>query len=77
MPYCRKEIIIIDLEKTSIFQVLNNMAITKFKAHRATSLSNCNVNIDGGLNDVRAVLSDQIGLIKFCCRYTTLGTSLV
>jgi hypothetical protein len=69
MPYCTKKIII-DIEQTSLMQVLNKMAVTKFKAHRATCLNNGNVNIDGGLNDVRAVLSDQVDLIKFCCRYT-------
>ncbi len=70
MPYCNKEIIILDLEKTPLIQVLNKMAVTKFKAERAIWLDNGNVNIDAGLNDVRAVLSDQVDLIKFCCRYT-------
>ena len=70
MPYCTKEIIIIDLEKMSILQFLNNMAITKFNALRAIRLGNGDINIDGGLNDVRAVLSGKGGLIKFFCRYT-------
>jgi len=69
MPYCTKEIIIIDLEKTSILQILNNMAVTKFKAHRAIRLGNGDINIDAGLNDVRAVLSEKGDLIKFFCRY--------
>ena len=69
MPYCTKEIIIIDLEKTYIFQVLNNMAVTIFKAHRAIRLGNGDINIDAGLNDVRAILSDNGDLIKFFCRY--------
>ena len=69
MPYCTKELIIIDLAKTSILQVLNNMAVAKFKAHRAIKLGNGNINIDAGMNNVRAVLSDQDGLIKFFCRY--------
>ena len=70
MPYCNDEIIVLDLEQSSLMNVLNTMAVTKFKAYRAIWLDNGNVNIDGGINDVRAVLSDQVGLIKFCCRYT-------
>lgn len=69
MPYCIKEITIINLEKTSILQVLNNMAVIKFKAQRAILLDNGHINIDAGLNDVRAVLSDKGDLIKFFCRY--------
>ncbi len=69
MPYCNKEIIILDLDITPIMQVMNMMAVTKFKAENAIWLDNGNINIDGGLNDVRAVLSGQAGLIKFCCRY--------
>jgi ABC-type branched-subunit amino acid transport system substrate-binding protein len=69
MPYCIKEIIILDLEKTSILQILSNLAVTKFKAHRAIRLGNGDINIDGGLNDVRAILSGKGGLIKFFCRY--------
>lgn len=69
MPYCTTKIIIIDLEEVSILQVLNNMAVTKFKAHKAILLSNGNFNIDGGINDVRAVVSDKSGVIKFFCRY--------
>jgi len=69
MAYCTKEIII-DLEKTSMLKVLNDIAVTKFKANRAVLLANGNVNIDNGLNDVRAVLSDHENVIKFCCRYT-------
>ena len=68
MPYCTKKIIIIDLEKTSL-QILNSMAVTKFKAHRAIRLGNGDINIDAGLNDVRAVLSDKGDLIKIFCRY--------
>jgi len=71
VPYCVKGIIIIDLDKTSILQVLNNMAVTKFKAQRAIKLDNGNINIDAGLNDVRAVLGANGDLIKFFCRYVS------
>jgi hypothetical protein len=69
MPYCTKEIITIDLEKTSILQVLNKMAVTKFKAQRAILLDNGHINIDAGLNDVRAILSDKGNVIMFFCLY--------
>jgi hypothetical protein len=69
MPYCNTEIIILDLDKTPLIQVMNKMAVTKFKAERAIRLGNGSVNIDGGLNDVRAIINEQVGLIKFCCRY--------
>lgn len=69
MPYCTKEIIIIDLEKTSTLQVLNNITVTKFKAQRAILLDNGHINIDAGLNDVRGVLSDKGNVIMFFCRY--------
>jgi len=69
MPFCNTEIIILDLDKTPLIQVMNKIAVTKFKAEMAIRLGNCSVNIDGGLNDVRAILNEQVGLIKFCCRY--------
>ncbi len=69
MPYCNTEIIILDLEQSSLMNVLNMIAVTKFKAEKAIWLDNGNVNIDAGLNDVRAVISEEVGLIKFCCRY--------
>ena len=46
------------------------MAVAKFKANKAICLDNGNFNIDGGLNDVRAVISKQTDLIKFYCRYS-------
>ena len=71
MPYCDKEILVLDLDNTSVIQVLDKMAVAKFKANKAICLDNGNFNIDGGLNDVRAVISKQAGLIKFCCRYSS------
>jgi hypothetical protein len=70
MPCCNTEIIILDLQQSSLMKVLNTMAVTKFKAEKAIWLDNGNVNIDAGLNDVRALISEEVGLIKFCCRYT-------
>jgi len=70
MPYCNTEIIILDLNKTSVIQVIDKIAVAKFKAKKAICLDNGNFNIDGGLNDVRAVINEEVDLIKFCCRYT-------
>jgi len=69
MPYCNNEIIVLDLDKASVMQIIDKIAVTKFKAQKAICLDNGNFNIDGGLNDVRAVISEEFGLIKFCCRY--------
>ncbi len=69
MPYCNNEILVLDLDKTSVIQVIDKIAVAKFKAQKATCLDNGNFNIDGGLNDVRAVISEEVGLIEFCCRY--------
>ncbi|MFT5602894.1 MAG: hypothetical protein ACI9N1_003156 [Flavobacteriales bacterium] len=70
MPYCNNEIIVLDIDKASVIQVIDKIAVAKFKAQKAICLDNGNFNIDGGLNDVRAVISEEVGLIKFCCRYT-------
>jgi hypothetical protein len=70
MPYCNNEIIVLDLDKASVIQVIDKIAVAKFKAQKAIYLNNGNFNIDGGLNDVRAMLSEEVGIIKFCCRYS-------
>lgn len=69
MPYCNNEILVLDLDKTSVIQVIDKIAVAKFKSQKAICLDNGNFNIDGGLNDVRAVISEEVSLIKFCCRY--------
>ncbi|NMH61006.1 hypothetical protein [Alteromonas ponticola] len=49
--------------------IINRIAIDKFRARQAYSLDSNMWNIDGSLNDVRAVCNDGNEIVKFFCRY--------
>ncbi len=55
----------LDVERT-----LSLFAVEQCNAREAVPIDSTQYNIDNGLNDLRAVLKPEIGLITFCCRYS-------
>ncbi|EGR0126611.1 hypothetical protein FR264_01475 [Vibrio vulnificus] len=69
MPYCRNALVITPEMNTR--DVLSLLSRTKFNAERTVQ---CGANrnaflIDNGMNNVRAVINEEVGLILFSCRY--------
>jgi hypothetical protein len=52
-----------------VMQVLHELAISKFQAIEVHKLSDGSFNIDGGLNDTRAIIDEQEQTIHLICRY--------
>jgi len=52
-----------------VMQVLHELAISKFHAIEVHELSDGSFNIDGGLNDTRALIDEQERSIHLICRY--------
>jgi hypothetical protein len=51
-----------------VMQVLHELAISKFQAIEVHKLSDGSFNIDGGLNDTRAIIDEQEQTIHLICR---------
>lgn len=51
-------------------QTLSLFAVEQFNGREAVPIDSTQYNVDNGLNDLRAVLKPEIGLITFCCRYS-------
>lgn len=49
---------------------LSKFAVKYFNARCAVQIDDWQYGIDNGLNDLRAVLNPELGLITFCCRYS-------
>ncbi|MGR2821685.1 hypothetical protein ABMX69_10990 [Vibrio vulnificus] len=69
MSYCKNALVI--APEMNIRDVLNLLSRAKFHAGRAVQCeSNKNqFMIDNGMNNVRAVINREVGLILFNCRY--------
>ncbi|HHC7268971.1 TPA: hypothetical protein ACN30M_002771 [Vibrio parahaemolyticus] len=70
MPYCKTALIV--PEQMNKRSVLDQLAQTKFNAPRAVQ---CEWNpdqfvIDNGMNNIRAVVDSERGLILLHCRYS-------
>ncbi|MDW3046219.1 hypothetical protein R8N28_10755 [Vibrio sp. Vb1554] len=70
MPYCKTAIVITKQMNTR--EVLDQFARTTFKTGGAVQ---CEWNyaqfvIDNGMNNIRAIVDTEKGLIMLCCRYS-------
>lgn len=65
--YC-KTVILID-DEADVHTLLTKFAVECFNAREAIQLDSRQFNVDGGLNDVRAVVKYDSQFIAFCCRY--------
>ncbi len=54
----------LDVQKT-----LSSFASEHFHAPQAFKIDDYQFDVDNAMNDLRAVLKPEIGLITFCCRY--------
>lgn len=53
----------------NIEDTLSQFAETYFGAIRAVQIDEYQFDIDNGLNNLRAIIKPEQGLIAFCCRY--------
>ncbi|EHR5321339.1 hypothetical protein KUL70_004273 [Vibrio parahaemolyticus] len=65
--YC-KVAILID-EGTDVQVLLTNFAFECYNASRAVKIDYRQYGIDGGMNNVRAIIRNNSEIIEFCCRY--------
>ncbi len=65
--YC-KVAILID-EGIDIQALLTNFAFECFSASSAVKIDCRQYGIDGGMNNVRAIIRNKNEIIEFCCRY--------
>lgn len=50
--------------------ILTLFAVEHFNGREAVSIDSTQYGVDNGLNDLRAVLKPEAGIIAFCCRYS-------
>lgn len=70
MPYCKNAIVITQQMNTR--EVLDQFARTKFKTGCAIQCewNHAQFVVDNGMNNIRAVVDAEKGLIMLCCRYS-------
>jgi hypothetical protein len=62
-------ILLVVNQNDNVMQVLRDLAISKFYAIEVHQLSGGSFNIDGGMNDTRAIIDEQERSIHLICRY--------
>lgn len=70
MPYCKTALVI--TQQMNAREVLDQFARTKFKSACAVQCewNHAQFVIDNGMNNIRAVVDKEKGLIKLYCRYS-------
>ena len=58
----------LDQESDQI-ELLSQFAIEHYNARQAVQIDPYQFGVDNGMNNLRAVLKEELGLITFCCRY--------
>ncbi|TYL46998.1 hypothetical protein [Marinomonas sp. IMCC 4694] len=49
--------------------LISQFAIEHYNARQAVQIDQYQFVVDNGMNDLRAVLKEELGLIALCCRY--------
>ena len=50
-------------------ETLSMFAVEHYNGREAVQIDSTQYGVDNGMNDLRAVLKPEEGLIAFCCRY--------